>query len=126
MPTTVSPRATRRRMSRGPMKPVAPITSTAMADRLPAEADRAHAGRRVATLCQIRRRRESPGGVRLYPDGLSGARDMRGHAEPAAAPPGPDVGVATPTRAAVRQGVRRPRVDERDVAEDPHEHVARL
>src|SRR5881628_1298301 len=30
MPTTCSPRATRRRMSRGPMKPVAPITSTDM------------------------------------------------------------------------------------------------
>src|SRR5262244_3073125 len=30
MPTTVSPRATRRRMSRGPMKPVAPITRTDM------------------------------------------------------------------------------------------------
>ena len=30
MPTTDSPRATRRRMSRGPMKPVAPTTSTVM------------------------------------------------------------------------------------------------
>src|SRR5713101_7794590 len=30
MPTTVSPRATSRRMSRGPMKPVAPTTSTDM------------------------------------------------------------------------------------------------
>src|SRR5919198_1306225 len=30
MPTTVSPRATSRRMSRGPMKPVAPSTSTDM------------------------------------------------------------------------------------------------
>src|SRR2546427_10889983 len=28
MPTTVSPRATKRRMTRGQMKPVAPITST--------------------------------------------------------------------------------------------------
>ena len=31
MPTTVSPRATSFLMSRGPMKPVAPITSTDMA-----------------------------------------------------------------------------------------------
>src|SRR5262245_17497367 len=35
MPVTDSPRATRRRMSRGPMKPVAPITRIAMRVSLP-------------------------------------------------------------------------------------------
>src|SRR5436305_9063163 len=54
MPTTFSPRATRRRMTRGPMKPVAPITSTDMrasclvlAGRLPGDHAPVRAGLRV-------------------------------------------------------------------------------
>src|SRR2546425_7841303 len=53
MPTTVSPRAISLRMSRGPMKPVAPITSTAMVGLL---ISRAHdlGGERLERLPVVR------------------------------------------------------------------------
>src|SRR6266404_1454065 len=58
MPTTDSPRATSRRMSRGPMKPVAPITSTDMPNLLWREA-----------RCHFLYHALLPGGVLTAPPG---------------------------------------------------------
>src|SRR6266508_1094902 len=60
------------------------------------------------------------------PLGGSAAGDVGGDGEPAALAARPDVRVSARSRSAVRQRVRRPRMDDRDVADEPHADVVRL
>ena len=57
--------------------------------------------------------------------GASAARHMRGDGEPLAAAAGPDIGVAAGALPAVREGIGRPRVDDREIPDQPDVYVAR-